>query len=332
MSAFKQFITNDITIVPFEVNKRFSFSGYAITGSNVGIDVYTGINSTTSLTTGVVYEQNTQGVYNGIKQLYYSNYISSSIGDILPSQSIIPGVNEEDSRNVGPIQSPRYENYLQSSLTQSRYFPTGSSSELSVISIPSKLFGENIVPYTLDINYTSSGGTGYNLTDDGEGNLKIVSSTFSSALYGLGVYGESDYSVTGSEYEVGEIIGQVFYSHGMVVLTKGSIAEMGSEISSSVSNLDNLDISFSSSYHIYENQYRCVINENEFQLSQNKTLLSGSSDDVYYSFATGSTFTPYITTIGLYSNNHELLAIGKLSSPIPVSQHTDTTFIVSFDN
>ena len=71
----------------------------------------------------------------------------------------------DDDEFVGPIQAPRYNNYLQSSLTQSRYFPTGigSDGDLTVVSIPSKLFGENIVPSTFDLTYTSSGDLGFNI-------------------------------------------------------------------------------------------------------------------------------------------------------------------------
>ena len=103
------------------------------------------------------------------------------------------------------------------------------------------------------------------------------------------------------------------------------------EISHALTNLDNLSINFQSSLRIYENQYKCTINENEFQFSLNPTLLSGSLNDVYYDFVTGSFFTPYVTTVGLYNESNELLMVGKLSNPIPISQYTDTTIIVNLD-
>ena len=89
-------------------------------------------------------------------------------------------------------------------------------------------------------------------------------------------------------------------------------------------------ISFMSSYRIYENQYKCTIRENEFNYTQNPSARSGSGE-FYYSFVTGSSFSPYVTTIGLYNDNKELLVVGKLSQPIPISLDTDTTFIVNFD-
>lgn len=321
MSAFKQFTTKDVTITPFDANKGFSFIGTEITASDVGIEVYYGVNPTSSFIsqsstpTGFIYIQNTTGVYSSVKQLYYTNYLTSSTGDLATTQSIVPGVTREDDRFVGPIEAPRYENYLQSSLTQSRSFPTstGSAGDLSVISIPAKLFGENIVPYTFETTYTSSTtGTGFNITDDGEGNLIIN-------------------SISGSGGSIGDIVGQIFYSHGIAVFTTSSMTILGDEMSLNLANLNNLEVKFSSSIRIYEHQYKCTINENEFQYSLNKTLLSGSLDDVYYDFVTGSFFTPYISTVGLYNENNELLVVGKMSNPIPISQYTDTTIVINFD-
>ena len=50
-----------------------------------------------------------------------------------------------------------------------------------------------------------------------------------------------------------------------------------------------------------------------------------------YDFATGSYFSPYVTTVGMYNDDHELLAVGKLSQPLPTSQTTDTTILVNID-
>ena len=339
MSAFKQLTTKDVTITPFDVSKEFSFTGTAMTASDVGIEVYYGVKPTSLLdysypsnATGFVSIQNTTGVYGSIKQLYYTNYLSSSRGDLVPTQSIIPGVNRSDDRFEGPANSPSFENYLQSSLVQSRIFPQGEgeAGDLSVISIPAKLFGENIVPYTFEVTYTSSGGLGYNVVDDGEGNLIVNSVTGSVGVYGVGTYGSTAYGGT-EIIEAGGIVGQIFYSHGMVIFTTGSMAGLGAEMSASLTNLNSLSVSFQSSLRIYENQYKCTINENEFQFSLNPTLLSGSKNDVYYDFVTGSFFTPYVTTVGLYNESNELLMIGKLSNPIPISQEVDTTIIVNLD-
>ena len=56
-----------------------------------------------------------------------------------------------------------------------------------------------------------------------------------------------------------------------------------------------------------------------------------NTNETYYDFATGSYFSPYVTTIGLYNENYQLVAVGKLSQPIPISLYVDTTFVVNFD-
>jgi hypothetical protein len=112
----------------------------------------------------------------------------------------------------------------------------------------------------------------------------------------------------------------------MIILTTGSNSVINTFATSS-----NITCSFSSSYSIYETQYKCTIRENEFNFSQNPTLLSGSSDDTLYNFATGSYFTPYITTVGLYDEQQNLVAIGKLSQPLPSSRTTDMTIYINID-
>ena len=310
MGAFKQLTTKDVVITPFEASKDQTFTGNEITSSNVGIEIYYGQNLTSSVypgrpkinfeETGFVYKQEVSLVYNSIKQLYYSNYISSSLGDDVPLPILIPGANEESTRTTGQVSAPRYDNYLQSTLTQSRYFPTASNEIISVISIPSTLYGELIIPTTFKSNYTSSLGDKFDIIDDGEGNILVN----------------------------GDINGQIFYSHGIIAITTGSLQDFGITV---VDNLSDLQINFSSNICIYEHQYKCGIRDNEFTYSQNPSILSGSSNDIYYDFATGSEFVPYLTTVGLYNENNDLLVVGKMSQPIPVSQFSDTTIIVNFD-
>ena len=132
----------------------------------------------------------------------------------------------------------------------------------------------------------------------------------------------------------------------MVIITSGNLSGSADLISSSVAtNLSSASISFSSSMDIYETQYKCTINENEFNYSLNPTLISGSNvvyngsalvastqnNSTTHGFVTESYFSPFITTIGLYNNMQELIAVGKLSQPLQSSLTTDTTILVNFD-
>lgn len=92
----------------------------------------------------------------------------------------------------------------------------------------------------------------------------------------------------------------------------------------------NASISFKSEYIIYEQEVRCKVGENDFNFSTNPTITSDNSGSIA-SFATGSEFAPYVTTVGLYNENSELLAVAKLSQALSLSSVTDTTFVIRYD-
>ena len=73
-------------------------------------------------------------------------------------------------------------------MTFQKFFPTASNDIIGVISIPSRLFGDYIHPNSFE--FTSESGSIY---DDGEGNIILSSSS--------------------------EIMGNIFYSHGIITLT-----------------------------------------------------------------------------------------------------------------
>ena len=84
---------------------------------------------------------------------------------------------------------------------------------------------------------------------------------------------------------------------------------------------------------IYENEYQCTINEHEYNYTLNPSARRNknlNSQDIA-NFATGSTFKPYVTTVGLYNEAGELLVVGKLGQPVRMSDETDTTFVIRWD-
>ena len=322
MSAYKQFLASDITVIPFEVNKSFSYKGNELTGSDVSINRYLGLNTSslfdpsTDPTTGQTSTQYQRLIYDSIKELYYSNYLSSSYGSPATTQSIFPGANTAGDVFVGPTDSSgKYFNYNQTTLTFEKFFPTGANDTIGILSIPSRLYGNYIQPGSFI--WSSISGSIY---DDSQGNLLLSGSN--------------------------EICGQIFYPHGIAVITSDSnpgadgygVAQYGSgiygvgdaTIIDGFVNSPNVTCSFSSSLTIYETQYKCTIRENEFTLTLNPSALSNSSGSMY-GFVTASYFSPYVTTVGLYDDQQNLLAIGKLSQPLPISPTTDTTILINID-
>jgi len=347
MSVFKPFLTTDVVVSPFEVNKSFTFKGNEFTSSNVEIDRYIGRNITSSLwvsgsyPTGQINIQDEILVYRSIRELYYSNYLTNPSGSPAGTASF-----NLDGTITGPTYTPNYYNYLSTTLPTYRYIPTGTGNIIGVISIPSNLFGEYLKPTS--IRLTSGSIT---LQDDGLGNM---------------VYNSSK-------------VGDVIYEHGLIILTNEGTGITWDEVTqtwdqtaflwdqtdaqfiNSFISSPNLTCSFQSTVTIYESQYKCTIRQNEFNFSQNPTILGFpdqgydinyydeflvyDDDAIYdgydlsnslvnsniYPWATGSYFTPYVTTVGLYNNNYELVAVAKLSQPLPLSSVTDTTILVNLD-
>ena len=96
-------------------------------------------------------------------------------------------------------------------------------------------------------------------------------------------------------------------------------------------NLNFGFLSLQSTITIYESQYKCTINPNEFTYTQNPTALINRTDGVAYDFLTGSYFQPYVTTVGLYNNANEMLAVAKTSQPIAKSFDKEILVKVKLD-
>ena len=316
MSVYKSLTTSDVILTPFKVNKSFSFQGTtALTTSNVGIDRFLGKNIpyvSGSDTTGQIKIQSQALVYNSIKQLYYTNYLRGEDGSPVFTSSIgLDGVRI----GQGGTDQPSYVNYLSNTLDANRAFPTASNDEIAVISIPSNVFGEYIKPGSFTFSY--SGNT---ITDDGEGNLFQGGGKVGDIIYqhGMIIVTGINSSLTGATY------GSSLY--GSITYGPGSGATLSDIVGESVT------CSFQSTMTIYESQYKCTFNPNEYTYTQNPSAISGSlNSGIVYDFLTGSYFEPYITTVGLYNNANQLVAVGKLSQPLQSSNITDTTILVNLD-
>jgi hypothetical protein len=175
-------------------------------------------------------------------------------------------------------------------------------------------------------------------------------------------------------------MGNVFYNQGLVVLTRNSADLLKND----------WEITYKSTKTIYENEYLLIVNEDEFNVSQNPSAIveigketgfvTGSDGKIYktttnpgakyirkksilengnildYRFtgsysgsnsaslagfehydlsgsvdSTGSFLTPFITTIGLYDDNCDLVAVAKLPQPIKSEPDIPVNFIIRFD-
>lgn len=163
------------------------------------------------------------------------------------------------------------------------------------------------------------------LLDDGEGNLYLSGSNV---------------------LRVGDII----YPHGMVIITNPTYwSIVGGTVFGNSRQQSGVTVSFRNTLPIFTHNYHCKIRDFEYNYTYNPSALSGSIGTVYnsdgeiYSTSgsinkgdrqnniTGSIFQPYITTIGLYNDANELIAVGKIAQPVPKSANTEMTIIVKID-
>jgi len=183
---------------------------------------------------------------------------------------------------------------------------------IGVISIPQQKYGEGLKVGSVELEYGS-----ITVTDDGNSNLIDSASNHK---------------------------GNVFYDRGLIVLTEGITDD---------STINSFEVSYRSTMTIYENEVFLSVNESEFNVSQNpsaydgtnkiklKTIQStieptkfGGFGDYDYSSSvdtTGSYLAPFITTIGLYDNELNMVAICKLPKPIKSLPDYPLNFIVRFD-
>jgi hypothetical protein len=119
-------------------------------------------------------------------------------------------------------------------------------------------------------------------------------------------------------------VGNVFYEQGIAVYSPFQ----NELITGSFGTKDFL-LKYKSSIDIDQYKYYINVPMNDYNTSTNPTLYDATGS--LMPFAIDTDFTPYITTIGLYDKDYDLVAVAKLGSPVPKSSGLDLNFEVSFD-
>ena len=255
--------------------------------------------------------------------------------------------------------------------------------------------GDTITIISVDIQnnqiiFTDLLSTPYTASfDDGTGDFDIQNGTFNLIYNGTNY----DSNIISFDIESGIMvvdnieflqggaavskIGNVFYNQGLIVITRDVANKLTSE----------WQLDYKSTQTIYEHEYLLVVNEDEFNVSQNpsavvevgrvdeyirgtdgkiyktttapgtkyikkkSTLEDGSILDYripssfkanvsggfeHYELSssvdsTGSFLAPFITTVGLYDDNCDLVAVAKLPQPIKSEPDITVNFIIRFD-
>ncbi len=225
-----------------------------------------------------------------------------------------------------------------------------------IFTIPQNLFGEKVKPGSIELEDTSNGKT-FIIKDDGDGNLYDFAFSSSYAAYRSSSFNRAHGVLANGS---GSQVGNVFYEHGIMVITDtGSYYDVGTGTGH--------ELKYKATQTNYEYEYMVNAGVGEynsstnisttFQRSGSLTLTQGTvsmskfmppgdqpgSNGIgtfksfynaagkYEGFTTHSLFKPYVTTIGLYNDNNELLVVGKLAKAIKLSDDYEMNFIVRFD-
>jgi hypothetical protein len=326
MSAFKRINVSDSFVVPYTANKSWNIPSASLASYQITIN--RGVKNTGSFDPNetLVSNQYPSLVYDVINTSYYPDFLPRYVNTSSMFGTIY---------NDGTLSTSSYFNGFVNlgNLDTIKYLPTESNRLIYAINIPRQVGGDKIIPSTFNLYFTDEKGNDiWELYDDGNYNLRYSGSNVGSS---------AGITLSQSSY-----VGNIFYEQNIAVLTI---------IPSTFDTIVN--ISFQNNHVIYENFVKCTIKDYEYNASYNPTLLSGSqgvltpysssntSDIVYVTpsdsygilknIATGSIsgseFSPYVTSVGLYNDSQDLLAVAKMATPIPIPSNTDMTFLVKWD-
>lgn len=141
---------------------------------------------------------------------------------------------------------------------------------------------------------------------------------------------------TGSAYQTAKI-GTIMYDQGIAVISdfrpKYKNAFLGKTGRFDYEDgADGFDGEFKTSTTLYEHEIVCRIPKTELNSTQNPSTYKKYNNTLKPKSLTSDTnFRPYFTTIGLYDEDDQLLAVAKLSNPIKKRKDIDLNIIIRFD-
>jgi hypothetical protein len=318
--------------------KRFDPEDFLVSSDSITSTLWsTGAPTLTSFNTSSVQAAGSSGnYYLSVYQTASTNSTAQvqfdiAYADILGSGSILynPIVpNNSYSRTI----YGQYRSMILEDENSSFIFGTGANivtgSCFWVLSIERARYKQSLFPGSLNLQISGSGGI-INLTDnslDNPVNVFIGSSRVYQLISGSnGTAG----SLPNSGYVAGSgSYGLVFPDLGTILLNPSAISQSIQVNVSRSNNSDGLNnqrlfnaISLGASFALNSEEtitsdYVFVRARNsEFNYSENPSFISGSTGEVIYSNFINQPQV-YLTTVGMYNDNNDLLAVAKMSRPL----------------
>jgi len=319
-TVFKNLLSNDVATTRTLLNEAIPITGSIVSGtySDKNIKYYS------------------HGMFESV---YDYPYLSSSANHIF---DITYGYSSTLSSSGNPMNAKKLNIYNQMAQVLVGY---GVNGNVRKFDRDGDLTGGGKIHSCVFLNYSRL------LVKDeikkGSYTLTVASG---STLITLGDYGaQNDYRVNSPSGEYGVLytssvaspgtgVGLIYYQAGVAVITSSA------EIFPSASNFNSVySITGTGDYvrSVWKNNllnnttelnstiYFCRANNNEFNYSSNPTYLSGSK--IRTKNVSSDPSVSYITSVGLYSADNELLAVAKISEPLKKDQTNELTLRVRLD-
>jgi hypothetical protein len=316
--------------------KRFDSEDFVVSSDSITSTLWsTGNPTLTSFFTSSVQEAGSSGNY------YLSVYQTASTEDTAAVQFDIVycdllGSGSTLFNSAVPENSPtktmygQYRALILEDENANFLFGTSTNvitgSNFWVLSMERARYKESLFPGSL--NLTLSGSGGFIKLTDNSNDVSINTFIGSTRVFQL-VSGSNGSGLNGSGYVAGSgSYGLVFPDLGTILLNPSAISQSIRVAPSRSNNSEGFNnrrlynsISLGASFTLNSQEtitsdYVFVRARNsEFNYSENPTFISGSTGEVIYDNFINQPQT-YITTVGMYNDQNELLAVAKMSRPL----------------
>ena len=193
-------------------------------------------------------------------------------------------------------------------------------------------------PYGYKTKYWHSGSQRYLYDKKNRSYIQPFSGSIDEfRIYNMTASAMTDFSkfskCSSASFNGSNLVGNIMYDHGIVTFTTPKSTATDKPDYHHQHNTKGMSIQFQGTHKIKEHLYICNILDGEFNATYNPTARVNTDDrnDNLQAYTTHSEFNPYVTTIGLYDDYNNLVAVGKLAQPIKNQDDYDNTFQVRFD-
>jgi hypothetical protein len=341
-TVYKSFLNDDVTTTRTLLHEAIPITGSIISGS-------------------IYAEENIKNYSHGrFQSVYDYPVLSSSANHIL---DLTVGVSADSTLTVTEQQSEKVQIYNQMAQMLVGHDETGNIRRFDrdgdLVSTSDKWDECFFFNFARLLSKDEIKKGSFSMT---VGTGSALGNVFDDTLTITDAGAESDYRVNSpaGEYGIlyassdvphidsGRKVGLIYYQAGVVVLTPYAfIINGGADFDAAGEDLEGYletsdiqstcdiirlriqDIDFNNTIELNSTIYFCRVNHNEFNYSSNPTYLS-SSQIVVKDQSLDSPVS-YITSVGLYSSDNELLATAKLSEPLKKTPENELIVRVRLD-